>query len=750
MNNKYIKSRCKCIVSVLVLGMANAVLADNVNISVPEGKDVTLIEAIDNGYAGSYDYEALLKAEGLVVSGQGRLIIDKDIKTDGFTGEIRVKSGSILRVAVSGALGDTSKGTYVEAGATLETFTSEAQNTLSFRGEPLTFAGTGVNGEGALVALSTAYNQRAGCWGGTILTMTGDAMIRVATSKMVDFPTQSPNASETIDMNGFTLTLCGPGTTSYSTLPVRMNVIDPGHIVVSNKLTVSLNDQNNFGGTSENTFTVGKTAKLDLFGCNSSGKKFWTLKVSPDAPDNAIVSSAGGVWDGPIEWKDTGRMFLAMATDNASGNTTVFAGGVDIPGDLDVTNNTKSANRDWPTPVLSLQGKNNRVGGTLNLMELDAEIGETNPQIGKIRLYKSCLALKNSKHSMDRYGNAGLWKGTKGFSVWSGDDSNTCMSFFKGSECITNSVALGADDAMTSTAANYGEHTVVTYSGYIWNNDYQSESRVITFVNNAKNASDIYVVQSNTGTKLTVAEWQDDKKISDYQGEGKFLITGMRLIPGPHKIEIRLVLNGGKGGANGKFSDAYGIMYRWGSSTSDSTDPADYSPLMDPGDGSLFTRTIPGSDEYEALGFGGNALLSPTASISGDGDSLLSLSGRYSVDSVEGPFYISNKKLPLCMDTIFSIGKQMICNASDIIAGRHLIVTGALDFAEGAVVSIEPKVKDFPAGEGYVLAESTESITGLPALETPTGPREITITVSEDRKKLLMGVKVYGTVISVR
>ena len=224
----------------------------------------------------------------------------------------------------------------------------------------------------------------------------------------------------------------------------------------------------------------------------------------------------------------------------------------------------------------------------------------------------------------------------------------------------------------------------------------------------------------------------------------------MRLVPGAHKIEIRISMHNGTGGANGSFSSDYGIMYKWGSSTSTSTDPDDYLPLMDPGDGSLFTRTIPGSDEYEALGFGGNALLSPTASISGDGDSLLSLSGRYSVDSVEGPFYISNKKLPLCMDTLFSIGKRMICNASDIIAGRHLVVTGALDFAEGAVVSIEPKVKDFPAGEGYVLAESTESITGLPTLETPTGPREITITVSEDRKKLLMGVKVYGTVISVR
>ena len=738
MNNKYILSRCKCIVSMLVLSMANAVLADNVNISVPEGKDVTLKEAIENGYAGSYDYEALLKAEGLVVSGPGRLIIDEDIKTAGFAGEIRVKPGSTLRVTISGALGDTKKGTFVEAGATLETFTSGGANTLSFRGEPLTFAGAGVNGGGAIVALSTNGNQRGGSWGGTVLTMSGDAMIRVGTGKMADFPVQSPNASETIDMNGFTLTLCGPGTTSYSTLPVRMNVIDPGHIVVSNKLNISMNHQNNLGGTAENTFTIGQTAKLDLYNSNADGKN-WTLQISDEAPNNPIVSSAGGVWNGPIVRQNSEKVFLAMATDDlngARGNKTIFNDKVDLAGDLEVTNNTKLANRDYPRPVLSMNGEGNKIVGTMNLMEVDAEIGETDPDIGSVKLNKATLSLKNKTHSLDEFGNAGLWKGTKFFSEWS-----DAMTFFKGTECITSSGALGPDDAMTNTAQNHGKHTVVTYSGYIWNNDYQSSSRVITFVNNAKTVSDIYVTQSNTLTKLSV---------KDYQGDGQTVTTGMRLVPGAHKIEIRISMHNGTGGANGSFSSDYGIMYKWGSSTSTSTDPDDYLPLMDPGDGSLFTRTIPGSDEYEALGFGGNALLSPTASISGDGDSLLSLSGRYSVDSVEGPFYISNKKLPLCMDTLFSIGMRMICNASDIIAGRHLVVTGALDFAEGAVVSIEPKVKDFPAGEGYVLAESTEPITGLPTLETPTGPREITITVSEDRKKLLMGVKVYGTIISVR
>lgn len=713
----------------------NVALAEGiVTISVPEGQQVTIEEAFSKSFVeGAVDYAGLLAADDLIVAGAGRLVIDKDIKTAGYKGEVHIKKGATLRITVSGALGDTAKGTFVEDGATLETLAVEADS-LSFRDESLSFAGSGVDGQGALVALSES-NQRQGAWGGTVLTMTGDAMIRVAATRMSDFPIQSIKNNETIDMNGYTLTFCGPGTSTYGTLPLRMNVVNPGHIVVSNKLTLSINDSNNLGGSSENTLTIGKTARLDLYNSNTEGRKNWTIVVPEDALDSAIVSSAGGVWDGPVIRSSGKGIFLAMATDNSAGNRTVFRGKFDIDGDFFVTNNTKSANRVHPRPFLALRGNGSRIGGKTSLMEVDAEFGDAAPDVESIELYKACLSLKNRKYRMDELGNAGLWKGTKGFSVWA-----DAMTFFKGSESVTNSAALGPDDAMTAIAEKYGEHTVVTYSGYIWNNDYASSSRVITFVNNAKTASDISIVRSDG----------QEYAVPNYQGDKEYTITGIRLTPGPHKIEIRLSLHGGNGGANGQFSSDFGIMYCWGTAKSTSTDPADYLPLMDSGNGTLFTRTIPGSVEYDALGFGGETQFLPLHSVSGDKDSSLVLSGRYSIETVKGPFHVSNKALAGCLDSIFSIGNRIVCDASDIIAGRHLVVTGVLDFAEGAVVSIEPKVKDFPAGEGYVLAESTESITGLPTLETATGPREISISVSADGKRLLMGVKTFGTVISVR
>ena len=714
----------------------NMVFAESVvTISVPVGQQVTLEEAFTKSFVeGAADYAGLLKADDLIVAGSGLLIIDKDLKTADYKGEVHVKKGATLRVTVSGALGDTEKGTFVEDGATLETLAAGADNSLSFRDEPLTFAGTGVNGQGALVALSQS-NQRQGAWGGTVLTMTGDAMIRMTTAKTMDFPRQSTVDNEKINMNGHTLTFCGPGTSTFGTVPLRMNVVNPGHIVVSNKLTLSINDSNNLGGSSENTLTVRKTARLDLYTSNTEGKKVWTLVVAEDAPDNAIVSSAGGVWDGPVKRSDGKRVFLAMATDNEVGNRTVFRGRVDIEGDLIVTNNTKSANRVHPRPFLALRGNGSRIGGKTSLMEVDAEFGETSPNVKNIELYKACLSLKNRKYRMDELGNAGLWKGTKGVSEWA-----DAMTFFKGTECITNSAALGPDDAMTAMAKKYGEHTVVTYSGYIWNNDYATTSRVITFVNNAKTVSDISIVRSD-GLQYAVP---------NYQGENGCTTTGIRLTPGPHKIEIRLSIYGGNGGANGQFSSDFGIMYRWGSSTSTSTDPDDYLPLMDSGDGTLFTRTIPGSVEYDALGFGGETQFLPLQSVSGDEDSSLVLSGRYSIETVKGPFHVVNNALPGCLTSIFSVSERIECEAQDVVSGRHLVVTGTLDFADGCTVSIQPGFKDIPAGDGYVIAESTESISGLPTIETATGPREVTISVSEDRKRLLMKVKTFGTVISVR
>jgi hypothetical protein len=171
---------------------------------------------------------------------------------------------------------------------------------------------------------------------------------------------------------------------------------------------------------------------------------------------------------------------------------------------------------------------------------------------------------------------------------------------------------------------------------------------------------------------------------------------------------------------------------------------------MDSGDGTLFTRTILGSAEYDALGFGGETQFLPLQSVSGDEDSSLVLSGRYSIETVKGPFHVVNNVLPGCLTSIFSVSERIECEAQDVVSGRHLVVTGALDFADGCTVSIQPGFKDIPAGDGYVLAESTESISGLPTLETATGPREVTISVSEDRKRLLMKVKTFGTVISVR
>lgn len=78
----------------------NVALAESVvTISVPVGQQVTLEEAFTKSFVeGAADYAGLLKADDLIVAGAGRLVIDKDIKTAGYKGEVHIKKGATLRV----------------------------------------------------------------------------------------------------------------------------------------------------------------------------------------------------------------------------------------------------------------------------------------------------------------------------------------------------------------------------------------------------------------------------------------------------------------------------------------------------------------------------------------------------------------------------------------------------------------------------------------------------------------------------
>lgn len=142
----------------LVTGLAATLVAGMVvgapvyTVTLPPGVTNTLTEAFANAYVTSeptedVSYEGLCAAADLRIAGAGRLEINQDLKSAGYTGEVHVARGAILRITANGALGDIDHGTFVADGATLENecLDTSDNSKLDFAKEHLTFAGTGVD-----------------------------------------------------------------------------------------------------------------------------------------------------------------------------------------------------------------------------------------------------------------------------------------------------------------------------------------------------------------------------------------------------------------------------------------------------------------------------------------------------------------------------------------------------------------------------------------------------------------------------
>lgn len=357
----------KTIIGVVVIsGFGLASSAATYTVTLPHGTTNTLDEAFSNGCVAASEGEATLAglygASDFRITGSGRLEINVDLKTAGYAGDIHVETGATLRITANGALGDTAHGTFVADGATLENecLDSSANNQLDFSGEPLTFAGNGVAGVGALVARTASMNERNGVWGGTVLTMTGDAMISTV-SGYQDFPNNSSNNS--LDMNGHTLTVRGIPNAS-GTWPgnvcLRPVVTNPGHIVLSN-CYATMNENANLGGTAENTFTVGIGCRFELYNAAVTNKKKWTLQIVEDAHSVPLqMSAGGGYWDGLIVLDDrTGDLNVALQAQQVGAvittNRSTLAGAISAASRVRFYNLAPTL----PAPNLTLKSPDN-------------------------------------------------------------------------------------------------------------------------------------------------------------------------------------------------------------------------------------------------------------------------------------------------------------------------------------------------------------------------------------------------------
>jgi autotransporter-associated beta strand protein len=143
-------------------------------LQVGDGTSGSLVGGVANGGALIYNSPANFAVSG-VISGAGTLTKQGTgtvtlSGTNTYTGETAVSAGT-LAVNNTAGLGATTGGTTVASGATLNYVLGDPSTAVSYAAEPLTLAGAGVGGLGALLISGNRATLKPA------ITLTGDTVI---------------------------------------------------------------------------------------------------------------------------------------------------------------------------------------------------------------------------------------------------------------------------------------------------------------------------------------------------------------------------------------------------------------------------------------------------------------------------------------------------------------------------------------------------------------------------------------------
>ena len=278
---------------------------------------------------------------------------------------------------------------------------------------------------------------------------------------------------------------------------------------------------------------------------------------------------------------------------------------------------------------------------------------------------------------------------------------------------ITNRLALGAaalydakyrDFWVYDKTIDGHRYRGFTYSGWLWNDT---------------DADETWTFAGAAGTLFSV--WIGDTRIIRTGWDGKTIAKEkVTLKPGANRF-VATVYNSDSG-ATPRYGNGitnavwnvknFGFGYRKGDWVDD-VNVADFSPLMDPGDGSLLTYrrpedvacTIPATDWVEPYGNAGasftNVCVRYGAALDLDG-------ADYAVDTLSGVPTIQN-----C--PTFTVRGTLALETSNVAQGRKLVTSGALAFAEGAQITLDAPLADVATGD-YPLVEATGGVSGTPTL----------------------------------
>ncbi len=253
----------------------------------------------------------------------------------------------------------------------------------------------------------------------------------------------------------------------------------------------------------------------------------------------------------------------------------------------------------------------------------------------------------------------GLWEGTNMNEIANESHAgNAWHAVFNSRRVATNMVARGALLANFELFPHYAArfNTPITYSGYIWNR--YGQDVTVTLVSSLIGQSRLYV-----DDELVIE--QDTWATTNYDQ----IFTNLTLTTGPHKFEYRMNTSGPCTSNNWDRMLGFAIdpLARGAS-----TDTNNFYTVVDPGDGSIFSRSI---DEADLPHFD-EMLFAPGTTLDVNGNA-------YVASTVAGFPAVTNTATDVLSAPSLTITNRFLVNAADLAGANPPKMTVAMPLSFG-------------------------------------------------------------------
>lgn len=470
--NRTLRNNASGAVTIYKIDLSND--ATNRTLDIDGSGTTTVTNTISNGVSSA--------ASKLSYSGTGKLILQG---TNTYDGTTAVTSGT-LTIQNGSALGSATNGTTISNGATLEL---EHATGMTISGETLTLSGTGVSANGALnnVSGSNTWTGNIGLAANTkiqsdagLLTISGDIARSGGTNRAVVFDgsgditvsgaiagtvtTLTKNGSGVLTLSNASNAYSGATTITAGTLALSgSGVIPTTNLVLNGGVLATRGTFSRALGTGSNQVQFGAAGggfaayggALSITGF--TGTPTWGM-TNRFLPTGGALIFGSAIADNVVTWTNNFSLGTAARTITVDDNINTTADYANISGMISggagggITKNGAG--------LLVLSGSNTYTGATL------VSAGTLNLQNNNALGTGTAGTTVSSGAALELQGGITAANGTLTLNG-TGDGGNGALRSVSGANAWNNSIALGSDATITSSASgnlltigNYTANTV--------------------------------------------------------------------------------------------------------------------------------------------------------------------------------------------------------------------------------------------------------------------------------------------------